>query len=189
VEARAVTCACDIAPTNILAFWRGAGPDHWYVRDEAFDTEVRRRYLELWRKAAAGELTAWEQSDDGALALVIVLDQFPRNMFRGDARAYSSDAMARDVASRAIERGAGARIAEDLREFLYMPLMHSEHLADQLRCIDLFRGAGGTDNLKYAEDHAAIIRRFGRFPHRNRILGRPTTAEEQAFLDDGGFSG
>jgi uncharacterized protein (DUF924 family) len=189
VEARAVTCACDIAPTNILAFWREASPDHWYVRDEAFDTEVRRRYLELWRKAAAGELTAWEQSDDGALALVIVLDQFPRNMFRGDARAYSSDAMARDVASRAIERGAGARIAEDLREFLYMPLMHSEHLADQLRCIDLFRGAGGTDNLKYAEDHAAIIRRFGRFPHRNRILGRPTTAEEQAFLDDGGFSG
>jgi uncharacterized protein (DUF924 family) len=184
-----MTGACDIAPTDILAFWREAGSDRWYARDEAFDTEVRRRYFELWRMAAAGELTAWEQSDDGALALVIVLDQFPRNMFRGDARAYCSDAMARDVASRAIAGGTDARIAGDLREFLYMPLMHSEHLADQLRCIDLFHRAGGTDNLKYAEDHAAIIRRFGRFPHRNGILGRPTTAEEQAFLDEGGFSG
>jgi uncharacterized protein (DUF924 family) len=189
VEARAVTDACDIAPADVIAFWREAGPDRWYERNQAFDAEVRRRYLALWRNAAAGELAAWEQSDDGALALVIVLDQFPRNMFRGDARAYSSDAMACDVASRAIDRGTDARVAGDLREFLYLPLMHSEHLADQLRCVDLFRAAGRTDNLKYAEDHAAIIRRFGRFPHRNRILGRPTTPEEQAFLDEGGFSG
>jgi uncharacterized protein (DUF924 family) len=186
---RAVSDACDIAPSDVLAFWRAAGPDRWYASDEAFDAEVRRRYLELWRKAAAGELMAWEHSDDGALALVIVLDQFPRNMFRGDARAYSSDAMAREVASRAIDRGTDARITEDLREFLYMPLMHSEHLSDQLRCVDLFRAAGSADNLKYAEDHAAIIRRFGRFPHRNHILGRPMTADEQAFLDQGGFSG
>jgi uncharacterized protein (DUF924 family) len=184
-----VACAFDIAPTDVLAFWRKAGPDRWYAQHEAFDTDVRRRYLELWQRATAGELIAWEQSDDGALALVIVLDQFPRNMFRGDARAFSSDTMARDIASRAIDRGTDARIAEDLREFLYMPLMHSEQLLDQLRCVGLFRAAGATDNLKYAEDHAAIIRRFGRFPHRNRILGRPTTAEEQAFLDEGGFSG
>jgi uncharacterized protein (DUF924 family) len=184
-----VTNACDIAPIDVLAFWRAAGPDRWYARDEAFDAEVRHRYLELWRKAAAGELAAWEQSDDGALALVIVLDQFPRNMFRGDARAYSSDAMACDVANRAIDRGADTRIAKELREFLYLPLMHSEHLSDQLRCVDLFRATGETDNLAYAEDHAAIIRRFGRFPHRNRILGRPMTADEQDFLDEGGFSG
>jgi len=184
-----VASACDIAPSDVLAFWRTAGPDRWYARDEAFDAEVRRRYLKLWRSAAAGELTAWEQSDDGALALVIVLDQFPRNIFRGDVRAYSSDATAREVASRAIDRGAYARIAEDLREFLYMPLMHSEQLSDQLRCVELFRAAGNTDNLKYAEDHAAIIRRFGRFPHRNRVLGRPMTTDEQAFLDEGGFSG
>jgi len=184
-----VTAACDIAPTDILAFWREAGPDRWYACDEAFDAELRCRYLKLWRSAAAGELAAWEQSDDGALALVIVLDQFPRNMFRGDARAYSSDAMACEVASRAIDRDTDARIAEDLREFLYLPLMHSEQLSDQLRCVDLFRAAGEADNLKYAEDHAAIIARFGRFPHRNRILGRPMTADEQAFLDDGGFSG
>ena len=184
-----MTDTCDIAPSDILAFWRAAGPDRWYARDEAFDAEVRRRYRALWQRAAAGELTVWEQGDDGALALVIVLDQFPRNMFRGDARAYSSDAMACEVANRAIDRGADTSIAEDLREFLYMPLMHSEHLSDQLRCVDLFRASGSADNLKYAEDHAAIIARFGRFPHRNRILGRPMTADEQAFLDEGGFSG
>jgi uncharacterized protein (DUF924 family) len=184
-----LTEACDIAPSDVLAFWRAAGPDRWYARDEAFDAEVRRRYLALWRRAAAGEFSAWEQSDDGALALVIVLDQFPRNMFRGEPTAYSSDAMACEVAGRAIDRGAGTRIAEDLREFLYLPLMHSEQLSDQLRCVDLFRAEGRADNLKYAEDHAAIIARFGRFPHRNRILGRPMTADEQAFLDQGGFSG
>jgi uncharacterized protein (DUF924 family) len=178
-----------IAPADALAFWRQAGQDRWYARDDAFDAEVRRRYLDLWHKATVGELSAWEQSDDGAVALTIVLDQFPRNMFRGDPRTYSSDVMARDIASRAIDRGVDARVAEDLCEFLYVPFMHSEHLPDQLRCIDLFRKAGRTDSLKYAEDHAAIIRRFGRFPHRNRILGRATTPEEQAFLDEGGFSG
>jgi uncharacterized protein (DUF924 family) len=184
-----VADARDVAPSDVLAFWREAGPDRWYAQNEAFDAEVRRRYFALWRNAAAGQLDAWEQSDDGALALVIVLDQFPRNMFRGDARAYSSDALAREVTSRAIDRGTDARIAEDLREFLYMPLMHSEHLSDQFRCVDLFRVPGATDNLKYAEDHPAIIQQFGRFPHRNSILGRATTAEEQAFLDQGGFSG
>ena len=185
-----MTEACDVTAADVLAFWRQAGPDSWYARDDAFDSEVRARYLDIWQRAAAGELSAWEESDDGALALAIVLDQFPRNMFRGDAKTYASDAAAREVASRAIDRGADLRVADDLREFFYLPFMHSEHLADQLRCIDLFRKVvGGTDNLRYAEDHAAIIRRFGRFPHRNRILGRPTTVEEQAFLDEGGFCG
>jgi uncharacterized protein (DUF924 family) len=110
-------------------------------------------------------------------------------MFRGDIRTYSSDALAREVASRAIARGADIRVEPVLLEFLYMPFMHSEHLADQLRCVELFRNTDHADNLKYAEDHADIVRRFGRFPHRNRILGRATTPEEQAFLDSGGFSG
>jgi uncharacterized protein (DUF924 family) len=184
-----VTEAHDIAPADILSFWREAGYDRWYTRDDAFDAEVKRRFLPLWQRAAAGELSAWEASDDGALALTIVLDQFPRNMFRGEPATYASDAMAREVAHRAIDRGTDGRVAEDLREFLYLPFMHSEHLADQLRCVDLFRRAGGADNLKYAEDHAAIIARFGRFPHRNRTLGRPMTSEEQAFLDEGGFQG
>jgi uncharacterized protein (DUF924 family) len=163
----------DPAPADILAFWRAAGHDRWYKRDDAFDAELRRHYSELWQKAAAGELAAWEESDDGALALTIVLDQFPRNMFRNDPQAYSSD----------------ARIEADLREFLYMPFMHSEQLADQLRCVELFRETDNTENLEYAEQHADIIRQFGRFPHRNRVLGRMTTPEEQGFLDHGGFLG
>jgi uncharacterized protein (DUF924 family) len=110
-------------------------------------------------------------------------------MFRRDALTYSSDGLAREVAGRAIDRGIDGRIDPVLREFLYLPFMHSEHLADQQRCVALFRTSGDGENLKYAEDHADIIRRFGRFPHRNRTLGRPTTAEEQAFLDAGGFSG
>jgi uncharacterized protein (DUF924 family) len=184
-----MTGACDIVPADILAFWRAAGREGWYKRDDAFDAEVRSRFLELWQRAAAGEFSSWEATDDGALALAIVLDQFPRNMFRDDIRTYSSDALARAVADRAIARGAGTRVEPALLEFLYMPLMHSEQFADQLRCVELFRKAGNTDNLQYAEDHAEIIRRFGRFPHRNPVLGRPTTPQEQAFLDSGGFSG
>src|ERR1700754_19153 len=176
-------------PSDILAFWREAGRDRWYEKDDGFDAEVRRRYLDLWHEAAAGKLSSWEASDDGALALVIVLDQFPRNMFRGDPRTYASDALAREVAGRAIDRGTDARIDPVLVEFLYMPFMHSEALADQLRCVELFRKAGNSENLGYAERHADIVRRFGRFPHRNRLLGRATTPEEQAFLDGGGFSG
>jgi uncharacterized protein (DUF924 family) len=184
-----MTDARDVEPADILAFWREAGRERWYKRDDAFDAEVRRRYLALWQRATAGQLSSWEATDDGALALTIVLDQFPRNMFRGDSRAYASDALALAVAGRAIARGADQRIDATLLEFLYMPFMHSEHLPDQLRCVELFRNAGNTENLKYAKDHAGIVARFGRFPHRNRILGRATTPEEQAFLDGGGFSG
>jgi uncharacterized protein (DUF924 family) len=183
IEAPAVTAE------DVLAFWREAGPECWYKRDTAFDATIRSRFRELWEKAAAGELQSWETSDDGALALVIVLDQFPRNMFRDDARTYCSDALAREVAARAIARGADLRLDGAIREFFYMPFMHSENFADQLHCIELFRQSGNPDSLKYAEGHAEIIHRFGRFPHRNRILGRQTTPEERAFLDQGGFSG
>jgi uncharacterized protein (DUF924 family) len=181
--------ARDITPADILKFWRDAGRDRWYKRDDAFDAEVRRRFFELWQKATAGELSSWEASDDAALALTIVLDQFPRNMFRDDAMTYASDRQARDTAARAIDRSADARIDPVLLEFLYMPFMHSEHLPDQLRCIALFGGTANTENKQYAKHHADIIRRFGRFPHRNRTLGRQTTPEEQAFLDAGGFTG
>ena len=172
-----------VTPADILAFWRDAGPERWYTPDDAFDAEVRRRFLDLWRKAASGELSSWQASDDGALALVIVLDQFPRNMFRGSARTYASDPLAREVANRAIGSGLDARIDPHLQEFLYLPFMHSEQLADQMRCIELSRKAGLAESAKWAEHHAEIIRRFGRFPHRNRILDRATTPDEQAFLD------
>ena len=177
------------APTEILSFWREAGPNRWYSKDAAFDATIRARFMALWERAVSGGLSCWEATDDGALALVIVLDQFPRNMFRDEPRAYSSDALALETARRTIARGADRRIEPELAEFLYLPFMHSEHLADQLRCVELFRNEGSPENLKYAEDHADIIRRFGRFPHRNRILGRVTTPQEQAFLDGGGFSG
>jgi uncharacterized protein (DUF924 family) len=183
-----MTDAGEIMPEDVLAFWREAGSARWYKREAAFDAVVRSRFLGLWQKAVAGMLSSWESSDDCALALVIVLDQFPRNMFRDDVRTYASDALAREVAGRAIARGADMRVDAALLEFLYMPLMHSEQLGDQMRCVELFRKAGDPDNLKYAEGHAEIIRRFGRFPHRNGILGRTTTAEEKAFLDKGGFS-
>lgn len=179
----------NITPSGILALWREAGRECWYKRSDAFDADVRRRFLPLWQKAAAGKLASWEDSDDGALALVIVLDQFPRNMFRGTPETFASDALARDVARRAIERGTDRRIAPLLLEFLYMPFMHSEHLADQLHCVALFENTDNAENLKYAREHADIIQRFGRFPHRNRVLGRETIAEERAFLDGGGFAG
>ena len=143
----------------------------------------------LHEAAAAGKLTDWEASAEGALALLILLDQFPRNMFRGDPRAFSSDAQALEVAHRALARGADKRIEAPLLQFLYLPFMHSEDLADQLRCVELFRTTADTENLRYAKEHADIIRRFGRFPHRNRVLGRTTTPAEQVFLDGGGFSG
>ncbi|PJG54863.1 DUF924 domain-containing protein [Bradyrhizobium forestalis] len=184
-----MTDARDITPSGVLVFWREAGSERWYKRSDAFDAEIRRRFLSLWQRAAAGELASWEASDDGALALVIVLDQFPRNMFRGTRQAFASDALARDVARRTIDRGVDRRIDPILLEFLYLPFMHSEHLPDQLHCIALFQNTDNTENQKYAREHADIIRRFGRFPHRNRLLGRDTTEEEQAFLDNGGFSG
>ena len=179
----------DVSPGGILSFWRNAGEKHWWTKDDAFDAEIRAKFLGVWKEAAAGGLAHWQASDDGALALVIVLDQFPRNMFRDDARAFSTDALARDVAGRAIADGVDTSVSADLRLFLYMPFMHSEHLADQERCVALFEPLGHADNTKFAVLHADIVRKFGRFPHRNRVLGRTTTPEEQAFLDSGGFSG
>lgn len=184
-----MTDVVNISPAGILAFWREVGCERWYKRSDAFDAEVRRHFLALWQRAVAGELASWEDSDEGALALVIVLDQFPRNMFRGTPETFASDPLAREVARRAIDRGVDRRVDPILLEFLYLPFMHSEHLPDQLHCVALFENTDNAENLKYARDHAEIIQRFGRFPHRNRLLGRDTTAEEQAFLDSGGFAG
>jgi uncharacterized protein (DUF924 family) len=176
-------------PADVLAFWRAAGPDKWFEKNDAFDGEIRDRFLDTYTAAAAGRLTAWEEDAESALALVIVLDQFPRNMFRGDARTYAADPLARAVADRALARGFDRRYAPPERQFFYLPLEHSENLADQERCVALNRAAADPDGIKWAEIHADIIRRFGRFPHRNRVLGRATTPEEQAFLDAGGFAG
>jgi uncharacterized protein (DUF924 family) len=178
-----------VTPGDVLAFWRAAGPDKWFEKDDAFDGEIRERFLDAYTAAAAGRLAAWEEEAEGALALVIVVDQFPRNMFRGDARTYAADPLARAVADRAIARGFDKLYAPPERGFFYLPFTHSENLADQERCVALNRAAADEEGVKWAEVHADIIRRFGRFPHRNKALGRATTAEEQAFLDAGGFAG
>jgi uncharacterized protein (DUF924 family) len=176
-------------PAEVLAFWRAAGPDKWFERDDAFDGEIRARFLDTYAAAVAGRLAAWEEDAEGALALVIVLDQLPRNMFRGDARTYAADPLARAAAERAIARGFDRRYSPPERQFFYLPFTHSENLADQERCVALNRAAADEDGTKWAELHADIIRRFGRFPHRNHVLGRATTPDEQAFLDGGGFAG
>jgi fatty-acyl-CoA synthase len=176
-------------PADVLAFWRAAGPDKWFDDDAEFDAEVRAKFLADYELAAAGKLTSWEKHAEGALALIITLDQFPRNMFRGTARAFATDAMARLVADRAIARGFDRLIALPERRFFYLPFMHSEGLADQERCIALCKAAGDDEGLAYAQTHADIIRMFKRFPHRNAALGRTTTVAEQKFLDDGGFAG
>ncbi len=174
---------------DVLAFWRKAGPDKWFEKSDDFDRAIRENFSSTYEAAARGELSDWENTPDGALALVIVLDQFPRNMFRNDARAFATDPAALALAGRALESGFDRLIERDLVAFLYMPFMHSENIADQRRCVDLFAAHGEPNNLKYAQIHEEIIARFGRFPHRNKVLGRTTTPEEATFLEHGGFAG
>jgi uncharacterized protein (DUF924 family) len=175
--------------TDVLAFWLTAGHERWFEKDDAFDAEIRERFKRLYEDATAGLLNGWEDSPEGSLALIIVLDQFPRNMFRGSARSYTADPLARAVATRAIARGFDQQIAMPGRAFFYLPFEHSEDLADQQRCLLLLRATGDAELVQWAELHVQIIRRFGRFPHRNAQLGRATTPEEQTFLDTGGFRG
>jgi uncharacterized protein (DUF924 family) len=174
---------------EVVSFWREAGPDRWFTKDATFDEQIRERFLDTYEAAAAGKLSGWEHSAQDALALLILLDQFPRNMFRGDARTFATDPLARAVAAGAIVRGFDSQVPADLRGFFYLPFEHSEDPADQERGIAFYKASGDADGLKWAEIHADIIRRFGRFPHRNAVLGRTTTPEEQKFLDDGGFGG
>jgi uncharacterized protein (DUF924 family) len=184
-----VSAASAVKPSNIVTFWREAGSKAWFEKNDAFDEEIRRRFLKTHEAAAEGRLTDWETSAEGALALLILLDQFPRNMFRGSARMFGSDPMARAIAAGAIVRGFDAQVSKEMRGFFYLPFEHSEDIADQARSVAFYKAIDDADGLKWAELHADIIRRFGRFPHRNAALGRATTPEEQAFLDSGGFSG
>ena len=177
-----------ITPNDIVAFWRAAGPGRWFRKDEAFDREFRERFLAAHEAALRGGFDAWAQDAPGALALLILLDQFPRNAFRDTPRMFASDPKARAVARQALQAGLDAQVDADLRNFFYLPFMHSEHLPDQDLAVELAGKLGG-DALRYAIIHRDIIQRFGRFPHRNAVLGRATTPEEQRFLDDGGFGG
>jgi uncharacterized protein (DUF924 family) len=175
---------------EVLAFWfEQAGPAKWFDGGPEFDVLVRRRLLPLYERAAAGTLDSWTGTPDGALALLILLDQAPRNMFRGTPGMYATDAQAVAVAWAMVETGQDLELPEDRRVFVYLPFEHSESPDHQHLCVRLVaeRTAGGPF-LDYARRHAEVIRRFGRFPHRNAILGRASTAEELAFLEEAGSS-
>ncbi|MBV9541509.1 MAG: DUF924 domain-containing protein [Alphaproteobacteria bacterium] len=175
-----------IAPLSIIQFWRDeVRPERWFAVDPNLDALIKTRYEALWRDARAGKLTDWAMTPEGTLALLIVLDQFPRNMFRGHADAFATDAQALALAKQAVARRIDERLPAVLRPFVYMPYMHSENLADQDACIALFLDRLGPDtmNLPFARQHRDVIARFGRFPTRNAALGRPNTPEEAAFLN------
>lgn len=171
---------------GILAFWRNAGPSKWFAKDAAFDAELRERFLDEHFAAARREREHLLDTPDGALALILLLDQVPRNVFRDSAHAFATDALALAYARRAIGAGFDTQVDPALRVFVYLPLEHSEDLADQDRCVALCEAMGDANYLKYAEAHRDVIRRFGRFPHRNRALARVNTPEEQAWLEAGG---
>jgi uncharacterized protein (DUF924 family) len=169
--------------TAILDFWFSARMrKQWFASTPALDLEIKERFESLWEDAATDKLKNWQQSPGGSLALAIILDQLPLNMYRGEARSFSTAAKARDVAQRAIDAGFDQRLPKVQRAFLYMPLMHSESIQNQEHSVALFRAAGLNDNLHFAEHHRDLIERFGRFPHRNAILNRKSTAEELRYL-------
>ena len=171
---------------EVLSFWF-ADPARWWKKDPAFDAELRDRFLALHEAIGRGEREDWLETPKGALAYVIVLDQLSRNMFRGTARSFASDAQARAAARRAVDRGDERVLSDDERMFLYMPFLHSEDIADQDRGVVLF-GSLAPDKARYAEQHRDIVRRFGRFPHRNALLGRVSTPAEEEFLKQPGSS-
>jgi len=178
---------------EILRFWLDeVGRDCWYTSDAALDDQIKTRFQDVWRRAAAGGCHAWLLTPRGALALLILLDQFPRNMFRGDAAAFSTDWRALRAAKHAIALGHDKVTPEPERQFFYLPLMHSEGLPDQERCVRLIKLAmpeTGTGNMEHARRHREVIRRFGRFPSRNRPLGRRDTEEERSYRAAGGYMG
>ncbi|MGH8033489.1 MAG: DUF924 family protein [Luteimonas sp.] len=177
--------APDIQPAEIVAFWRDAGPAAWFAKNDDFDAEFRRRCERAHFAAARGECRHWLDDADGALALLLLLDQFPRNCFRGSGHAYATDPLARHYAARVIASGIDAQVDAALRVFVYLPFEHSEDIADQQRAVELIAPLGDRF-IGHASAHREVIARFGRFPHRNRELGRDSTADEQAWLDAGG---
>jgi len=172
----------------IVAFWRDAGEDAWFTKNAEFDARFHDSFREMHFAAARRELDHWIDHPEGALALMILLDQFPRNCFRGTAHMFATDPLARYYARKALDAGHLDAVDGSLRVFFLLPFEHSEDIGDQLFSVEqtaLF----AEEYLKYAIEHRDIIERFGRFPHRNPALGRETTPEEKAFLEGGGFSG
>ncbi|NYT64914.1 DUF924 domain-containing protein [Alcaligenaceae bacterium] len=174
---------------NILDFWRDAGEAYWFNADHTFDALCSKKFLDLHLAAARGELMHWSQTAESALALLLLLDQLPRNIFRHSAHAYATDPMACSLADYALSQAYDQQFPPDLRSFFYLPFMHSEQLVYQERASVLFQTVDTPRAIKWRTHHLSIIQRFGRFPHRNHLLGRTNTPEEQRWLADGGFKG
>lgn len=173
---------------DIVSFWRGSTHD-WFAKNSNFDCRFHDRFLTIHEDAGARRHDNWMEAPVGALALLILTDQFPRNAFRGTPRMYATDPLARDYARAALDAGHPDAVAANEKLFFGLPFAHSEELADQEISVAFHRARLGEPWLSHAKGHRAIIRRFGRFPHRNAILGRVSTPEEEAFLTQGGFAG
>jgi uncharacterized protein (DUF924 family) len=176
-------------PAEVVNVWIEAGPRRCFKKDAGFDAEIRARFEALHHAAARRELDAWAAGPEGVLALLLLLDQFPRNMFRGSPHAFATDPLARHFARLAVDAGFDAAVDPALRQFFYLPFEHSESMADQDLACALSEASGDANLIKWAQLHRDIILRFGRFPHRNTSLGRETTENEAEFLRSGGFAG
>jgi uncharacterized protein (DUF924 family) len=176
-------------PAQVVNVWTQAGPGRWFKKDPAFDAQIRAQFEPLHHAAARRELDAWAEGAEGALALMLLLDQVPRNLFRGSPHAFATDPLARHFARRALEAGWDKAVDPQLRQFFYLPFEHSESMADQDLACALCAASGDANMIKWALLHRDIIARFGRFPHRNTSLGRETTENEAQFLQSGGFAG
>ena len=172
----------------VIAFWKQAGPKRWFAKDEGFDRDFRDRFNAAHMQAARRELEGWLTTADGALALLILLDQYPRNAFRGTAHMFATDPLARFYARKMVDAGLDQQVEPQLRAFCSLPFEHSEDPQDQQRSLALNQQLDAS-TYHWAKEHADIIERFGRFPHRNGVLGRASTDEELAFLKAGGFAG
>ncbi|GAB2795014.1 DUF924 family protein [Halomonas shantousis] len=176
-------------PEDVLEFWfETLAPRQWFVKDEALDSEIARRFGDLLAAAGRCELWPWRRTDAGRLAEIVVLDQFPRNVHRGTPDAFANDPLALALAQEAVAQGVDSRLDPDRRAFVYMPFMHSESLAIHEQALRLFDQPGLEGSLDYERRHHAILVRFGRYPHRNAVLGRLSSEAEQAFLETPGSS-
>ncbi len=187
-----VNCVSDTSlpgASDVLEFWFSAGPKMWFARDDAFDKTIRDRFSALHGKAASGGIDEWSISAEGTLALIIVLDQFSRNLFRNSPLAFANDKKALGLSLNTIAKRQDIEFPTNVRLWIYLPFQHSEDLGIQERSIELFETIDDPKNLRYARIHHDTIEKFGRFPHRNKVLGRTSSTEELKYLADGGFSG
>ncbi|MBV2144626.1 DUF924 domain-containing protein [Falsochrobactrum sp. TDYN1] len=174
-----------VQPKDVLNFWFSPKMrKNWFEKSDEIDVEIRKRFLAAYEDARKDQMESWKQKPESALALTILFDQFPRNMFRGSPRSFESDGLARDIAVQALDHDFDRHLSVDQRQFFYLPLMHSEKLKDQKRSVELYEKLADPVSLDFARQHHDIIERFGRFPHRNKVLGRETTAEETEFLTE-----